>query len=84
MILASAPLNILSTADMKRTNSASEIGAIRALGVHVIMLSGDNEHTAAAIAAQAGVTGVRGNLLPEDKLAAIQTLRAVWTGWHGR
>lgn len=73
---ASAPLIILAVADTIRANSASAIGAIRALGVHVVMLSGDNQHTAAAIAAQAGVTDVRGNLLPEDKLAAIQTLRA--------
>ena len=73
---ASAPLIIFAVADTIRATSASAIQAIRELGVHVVMLSGDNQHTAAAIGEQAGVADVRGNLLPEDKLAAIHALRA--------
>jgi Cd2+/Zn2+-exporting ATPase len=47
-----------------------------ALGVRTMMLTGDNPHTAQAIAAQAGIDEARGNQLPEDKLAAIEGLRA--------
>lgn len=39
-----------------------------------MMLTGDNEYTARAIASQVGVDDFRGNLLPEDKLAAIEEL----------
>jgi Cd2+/Zn2+-exporting ATPase len=78
VVLASptAPLLIIAVADTIRANSASAIQALRELGVHVVMLTGDNSHTAAAIGTQAGVTDVRGDLLPEDKLGAIHALRA--------
>ena len=49
---------------------------LQALGVTPVMLTGDNQATAAAIAHQAGIDEARGNLLPEDKLAAIKALQA--------
>ena len=49
------------------------------------MLSGDNAATASAVAAQAGIIDVRGNLLPEEKLAAIRQLQGQYgaTGMIG-
>lgn len=70
-----APLLLLAVADTLRASSAAAIASIRALGLHVAMLSGDNAHAANAIGQQAGIADVRANLLPEDKLAAIRELR---------
>jgi len=53
------------------------MGALRSSGIeHLVMLTGDNERTAAAVAADAGLTAHRARLLPEDKTAAIHELRA--------
>src|SRR5690606_19619635 len=46
------------------------------LGITSIMLTGDNQATATAIAAQAGIEEARGNLLPEDKLQAVKAMQA--------
>ncbi|MGV8469041.1 HAD-IC family P-type ATPase, partial [Pseudomonas aeruginosa] len=47
-----------------------------ALDVKTLMLTGDNPHTAAAIAAQVGIDAARGNLLPEDKLREVEARQA--------
>jgi len=67
-------LAVLAVADTLRETSASVIHALHALGLRTIMLTGDNDTTARAIAAQAGIDDVRGNLLPEDKLSALTGL----------
>lgn len=51
------------------------LAEIKALSIVPVMLTGDNQATAQAIAHEAGIDDVRGNLLPEDKLAAIQALQ---------
>ena len=56
------------------------IAQLHALGVKSVMLSGDNALTAATIARQAGIDDARGDLLPEDKSAAIEALKQR----HGR
>ena len=76
---ATAPLLILAVADTVRATSVEAIAQLRELGVSVVMLTGDNAHTALAIAAKVGLTDARGNLLPEDKLDAITGL----VGEHG-
>nr|ART35546.1 A14 [uncultured bacterium] len=73
---ATAPLLILAVADTVRTTSIEAIEEIRSLGIDSILLTGDNPHTATAIGNQVGISDARGNLLPEDKLAAIQEMRA--------
>jgi Cd2+/Zn2+-exporting ATPase len=70
------PLCVLGVADTLRGHSAEAIRDLHALGVVSVMLTGDNPATARAIADQVGIDDARGNLLPEDKLAAIDELIA--------
>jgi Cd2+/Zn2+-exporting ATPase len=65
------PLLLLAVADTVRDTSREAIAELHKLGVRTTMLTGDNVHTAAAIAAQVGVDDARGDLLPEDKLAWV-------------
>jgi len=69
------PLCIFAVADTVRDTSIQAIKELQELGVHCVMLTGDNVTTAKAIGGQVGIEDVRGNLLPEDKLAAIDDLR---------
>ena len=68
------PLCIIGVADTVRGHSAEAIRQLHALGVTSAMLTGDNQTTANAIASQVGIDDVRGNLLPEEKLAMIDEL----------
>lgn len=68
---ASAPLALFAVADQLKPSSREAIVELHALGVKTLMLSGDNAHTVAAIAAQVGIDRARGDLLPEDKLGVI-------------
>jgi len=65
---------IFAVADTLKESSIEAIRELQALGVKTIMLTGDNEHTAKTIAEQVGVESYAGNLLPEDKLAAVSQL----------
>ncbi|MFZ6719720.1 heavy metal translocating P-type ATPase [Undibacterium sp. Ji49W] len=65
------PLAIIGVADTVRESSRQAIAELHALGIRTVMLTGDNELTAKAIAKDVGIDDARGNLLPEDKLAAI-------------
>jgi Cd2+/Zn2+-exporting ATPase len=68
-------LGALALADLPRENAAATIRRLASLGVEkVVMLTGDNEKVARAIAEQVGITEVRAGLLPEDKLAAIREI----------
>jgi Cd2+/Zn2+-exporting ATPase len=67
---------VFIVADTIKHSSAEAIAELSRLGIASIMLSGDNQATANAIAAQAGIGEARGNLLPEDKLVAIKALQA--------
>jgi Zn2+/Cd2+-exporting ATPase len=69
-------LGVIAVSDPLRSGVRETVAELRALGVtHVAMLTGDNPETAAAIAAEAGVTDVRAGLLPEQKVAAVAELR---------
>ncbi len=71
-----AALGVIAVSDPLRSGARETVAELRALGVaDVAMLTGDNPETAAAIAAQAGVTDVRAGLLPEQKVAAVAELR---------
>jgi Cd2+/Zn2+-exporting ATPase len=73
---AQSPQLVLAVADTMRDTSVAAIADLKTLGVHVVMLTGDNPHTATAIAGLAGIADARGDLLPEDKLAAINEMIA--------
>lgn len=67
-------LGLFAVADTVKDSSRQAIAELHALGIKTVMLTGDNAHTAAAIAAQVGIDKARGDLLPEDKLNEIETL----------
>ena len=69
-------LALFAVADTIKESSRRAVSELKALGVTPIMLTGDNEATARAIAKEAGIDEAQGNLLPEDKLAAIKGLQA--------
>jgi len=78
VVLLCAPSQVLAlfaVADTLKASSQEAIAELHQLGIKTCMLTGDNAHTAAAIALQAGIDEAHGNLLPEHKLAAIQTLQ---------
>lgn len=68
-------LALFGVADTLRASSREAIAELHALGVSTLMLSGDNQHVAQAIAREAGIDDARGNQLPEDKLAAVRDLQ---------
>jgi Cd2+/Zn2+-exporting ATPase len=59
-----------------KDSSRAAIADLHKLGVQTAMLTGDNPHTAAAIAAQVGIDRAHGDQLPEDKLKAVEELAA--------
>jgi Cu+-exporting ATPase len=63
-------------ADRLRSTSVAAVAALRALGVRVVMISGDHETTARAVAVASGIDEYRAGVLPTGKAAAIQALRA--------
>jgi Cd2+/Zn2+-exporting ATPase len=67
-------LAVIAVADTLRETSIEAIHDLRTLGVATVMLTGDNSLTAKAIAEKLGIGDARGDLLPEDKLAAIDDL----------
>lgn len=72
----SGPLAVLGVADAARPTSAAAVARLHALGIRTVLLTGDNEATARAIAHQLGIDDVRSQLLPEDKLDAVAALAA--------
>lgn len=65
---------LIAVADTVKDSSIEAVRELKKLGVKTIMLTGDNEHTAKAIAEQVGVDAFRANLLPEDKLSVVEQL----------
>ena len=72
---ASGVVALFAVADTIKPSSAAAIDELKAMGITPVMLTGDNQTTAEAIGREAGLTDIRGNLLPEDKLAAIQAMQ---------
>ncbi|MBD9441571.1 heavy metal translocating P-type ATPase [Pseudomonas sp. PDM04] len=73
---ASGPLALFAVADTVKDSSREAIRQLHELGIKTLMLTGDNVHTAQAIAAQVGIDEAKGDLLPTDKLQAIEALYA--------
>lgn len=72
----SGPLALFAVADTVKESSREAIRQLHDLGIKTLMLTGDNVHTAQAIAAQVGIDQAKGDLLPTDKLQAIEALYA--------
>ncbi|MNM26729.1 putative cadmium-transporting ATPase [compost metagenome] len=70
----SGPLALFAVADTVKESSRQAIAELHELGIKTVMLTGDNPHTAQAIAAQVGIDRAEGNLLPADKLKSIEDL----------
>lgn len=68
-------LAIFAVADTIKESSREALAELHQLGVTSVMLTGDNSATASTISKQAGIDDARGNLLPEDKLAAIEEMQ---------
>ena len=67
-------LGMIAVADVIKEDSPQAIKELKAMGIHVVMLTGDNERTAKAIGKQAGVDNVIAGVLPDGKESVIQAL----------
>jgi Cd2+/Zn2+-exporting ATPase len=68
-------LAVFAVADTLKPGAVEAVGRLQQMGVAAVMLSGDNQATAQAVAHEAGIADARGGLLPQDKLAAIRDMR---------
>jgi Cu+-exporting ATPase len=70
------PSGLIAVADTLKENSADAVKTLQQMGLEVIMITGDNERTAQAIARQAGVYRVLAEVLPGEKATEIKRLQA--------
>ena len=68
-------LGIIAVADVIKEDSPRAIRELQNMGIHVVMLTGDNERTANAIGAQAGVDDVIAGVLPDGKQKVVENLK---------
>jgi len=68
-------LGIIAVADVIKEDSAQAVGELKNMGIHVVMLTGDNERTAKAIGALAGVDRVIAGVLPDGKGSVVRQLK---------
>ena len=68
-------LGVIAVADVIKEDSPQAIKELQNMGIHVVMLTGDNERTAKAIGAQAGVDDVIAGVLPDGKESVIRSLK---------
>ncbi|MCU1372719.1 MAG: copA, partial [Actinomycetia bacterium] len=67
---------VLVVADTVKPTSADAVARLRALGLHPVLLTGDNQRAARAVAAAVGIDEVVAEVLPEDKVAAVRRFQA--------
>jgi len=70
------PAGILAVADPIKSTTAEAIGALHALGLELVMLTGDNRRTAAVVAKQLGLDALEAEIEPAGKVAYVKKLRA--------
>ncbi|MBQ1281802.1 MAG: heavy metal translocating P-type ATPase, partial [Oscillospiraceae bacterium] len=68
-------LGVIAVADVIKSGSKQAVSELKKMGIRVVMLTGDNAHTAHTIAAQAGIEEVIADVLPDGKDAVIRRLR---------
>jgi Cu+-exporting ATPase len=67
---------LLGVADPIKPGAAEAVSALKAEGVHVVMVTGDNRTTAAAVAASVGIDSVEADVLPDRKAAVVKALQS--------
>lgn len=73
--LGKKAIGVIAVADAIKGSSAQAVANLKKLGVQVYMITGDNERTAKAIAAKAGISNVFSHVLPEDKANYVKDLQ---------
>ena len=82
--LGERDLGAIGLMDTPRAAARDALGRLRALGIkRMIMISGDHQKVAEAIAKEVGLDEAWGDLMPEDKVEAIRKLRAEAKSRHG-
>ncbi|HQT80392.1 MAG TPA: HAD-IC family P-type ATPase, partial [Rhodopila sp.] len=70
------PGGIIAIADPIKATTRAALDSLRADGIHIVMLTGDNKTTAEAVGKQLGIDDVEADVLPEDKNRIVKKLRA--------
>ncbi|MBR5328732.1 MAG: cadmium-translocating P-type ATPase [Firmicutes bacterium] len=68
-------IGLIRIADEIKADAKSAVGEMTAQGLSAVMLTGDREETAKAVAKETGITAYRASLLPQDKLTSLEELR---------
>jgi Cu+-exporting ATPase len=79
LAFAGRALGVIAVADVLKPEARASVARLRAMGLRVVMLTGDHRLTAEAIAGQAGIEDVLAEVLPEDKARRVASLQAAGT-----
>jgi Cu+-exporting ATPase len=74
-------IGVIAVADTLKEDAQAAIAELRGMGIHTVMLTGDNPRAAAHIAAQVGIDSVHANVLPSGKVEVIRQLQGEYGQW---
>lgn len=74
-ILSGAVIGIIAVADAVKEDSKDAVSSLKSMGIHVVMLTGDNEKTANAVMAKTGIDRVIAGVMPDEKEKVIRQLK---------